>query len=534
VTRSPRTAGIGPRAGAVAAAATAGAALWAAHAPLAWAWSAWAVAPLLVVALRAAGGGHVADVTAPPPGPGGAFLLGTLAGIVAYGPMLSWIGVAAGGAAWVLLVLTQSVWLGAWATLVRRSLGSRWLPVHAALLWVGVEWARTRWPLGGFAWGRLAYAQVDVAWFVPLGRVLGASGVSFVVVLAGVAGLQSVLAVRVHRDAAPRSVLAQLLVPVLLVTLVTVGPPATAGTLDVLAVQGNGIRHWERTVPDLPLAITTAHHDLTVAAVAAGGRPDLTVWPESSLDRDPSRASGAPLWELAAATVAVAGPLVAGVAIDGPDPARDRIIGAVLLDADGERARYVKRRPVPFGEYVPARAILGGIPALDQIPRDAVPGGGPQAIALGPDLDVAIAFCFETLFPHVVRGNVLAGQQPAGLLLALTNNASFRDSAAPEQHLAQSRMRAIETGRWVVHAAISGVSAVVDPDGRVVARTGTFELTTLRTDVPLAVGLTPFLVVGDAVGLLGALSVVGAGVAAAGSLRSGRRSRGPGPRRPAA
>jgi len=512
----------------------AGAALSAAHAPLAWPWAAWVVAPLLLTALRIAGGGRVDDPSAVPPSLRMAFVLGVTGGLLGYGVMISWIAPAAGMPGWAILVATQALWLGLWAVLVAPRLTSTWLPLHAALLWVGIEWLRTRWPLGGFAWGRLAYSQVGIDWFVPLGRVLGASGISLVVVLAGVAALQSALVLRLRREDPPRPVLAQLVLPVLLVTLVTVGPPATVGTLDVLAVQGNAIRHWERSVPDLPLAITTAHHDLTVAAVDLDGAPDLTVWPESSLDRDPSRSAGAPLWELAAAAVRVAGPLVAGVSLDGPDPASERIIGAVLLDADGERDRYVKRRPVPFGEYVPARRVLGRIPALDQIPRDAVPGPGPATLTLRSGVEVAVAYCFETLFPSVVRGNVLAGDEPAGLILALTNNASFRDTAAPEQHLAQSRMRAIETGRWVVHAAISGVSAVVDQDGRVVERTGTFELTTIRHEVPLAVGSTPYLVAGDVVGGLGVLVAAASAPAAAGSLMVRRRRRGSGPRRPAA
>ncbi len=520
---------------ALSAAVAAGAALWAAHPPLGSSVSAWLVAPLLVTALRIAGGGHPLDPGAVPPSRRTALLLGTTAGSAGYGAMLVWISYEAGAAAWILLTLIQALWLGLWSVLLLPRLGSRFLPLHGAILWVGIEWLRTRWPLGGFAWGRLAYAQVDVGWLTPTGRVLGASGMTLVVVIVGLGLLQSLLSLRLDRESPSRPALLQLLVPVLAVTLVTVGPPATSGSLDVLAVQGNDIRHWERPVADAPLTITRNHHDLTLEAVARDGRPDVTVWAESSLDRDPSRANGAPLWELAGRAAGAAGTLVAGASLDGPDPATQRTIGAVVLGPDGETDRYVKRRPVPFGEYVPARAVLGRLPALDRVPRDAVPGPGPASVEVAPGVRAAIAYCFESLFPAIVRSNVLAGGQPAALLFTMTNDAAFRDGAQPEQHLAQSRLRAIETGRWTVHVAISGITAVVDQDGRVLERTEPFTLATIRRDVPLAVGLTPYLRLGDLVGTLGALSVAAAAAAAAlGSLSGRRRRRGPRPRRPAA
>ena len=512
-------------------AALAGAALWASHAPVGLSVAAWLVAPLVLTALRVAAGSDPLDPAGEGPSVGRALAVGTLAGVVGYGTMLHWIAYEGGAVAWILLAGIQALWVGLWSVLVARRLAARTLPVEAAVLWVGIEWLRTRWPLDGFAWGRLAYSQVDVEWFVPLGRVLGASGVSLVVVMVGVAALQVVLGLRTDRTSPPRAATGQLVGAVLVVALVTVGPPATTGTLDVLAVQGNDIRHWVEPVADAPLTITRNHRDLTLAAVRAGGPPDLAVWPESSIDRDPSRAAGARLWELAAEAVEAAGTLVAGVSLDGPDPATQRTIGAVVLGPEGERDRYVKRQPVPFGEYVPARSLLDWIPALDRIPRDAVRGDRAMSVEVAPGVRAAVAYCFETLFPAVVRTNVTAGPAPADLVLTLTNDASFRESGQPEQHLAQSRMRAIESGRWVVHVAISGVTAFVDPDGGVHGRTEPFTLATVRRDVPLVRGLTPYLVVGDVVGGGGAVAVA---VAALGSLTALRRPREPRPRRPAA
>jgi apolipoprotein N-acyltransferase len=483
--------------------------LYAAHPPRDLTLLAFAVVPLLVVALRVAGGGDARDRDATPPGIGHAVTLGALAGVIAYGPMISWLIAPAGVIGWALLVAIQATWLAVWAALVAPWLRSRWLPLVAGGLWVGMDALRGRVPLSGFGWGTLGYAQVGTEWFTPLGRLLGAHGITFAVVVLSVAGLESLLALwGGNQDPPPAAPLVQLVGAALMTTLVTVGAPPVSGSLDVLAVQGNDIRHWIEQPPAAPRVIATNLRDLTIGAVERDGPPDLAVWPESAIDRDPSHPAWADLGELARESAQAAGLLVTGVALDGPDPSRERIIGALLLDGSGEIDRYVKRRLVPFGEYVPARSWLSWFPPLDQIPRDAVPGEGPRSFVVADGVRVAVAICFETLYGDLVRTNVLADAQPAGLILAITNDASFRDSAEPAQHLAQSRMRAIETGRWVVHAALSGSSAFVDPDGRVHEATDLFTATTIRRDIPLAVGSTPFLLSGDVVGTSGALLVL--------------------------
>jgi len=173
---------------------------------------------------------------------------------------------------------------------------------------------------------------------------------------------------------------------------------------------------------------------------------------------------------------------------------------------------------------VPGRRWLEWIPALDQVPRDAVAGPGAQSFAVAPGVQAAVLICFETLFSDLARTNVLAGPVDAGLILSITNDASFRRSAEPAQHLAQSRMRAIETGRWVVHAALSGSSAFVDPSGGVSQATDLFARAAIREDVPIAVGRTPFLMIGDVVGMIGAAVLLGlAGIALMRRIGAARR-----------
>jgi apolipoprotein N-acyltransferase len=245
----------------------------------------------------------------------------------------------------------------------------------------------------------------------------------------------------------------------------------------------------------------------TERAVGTGSPPDLTIWPESSIDRDPTRADATMIADhVRQAATVTDGRLLAGVNLDGPRPGTF-LNSSVLFDADGlEVDRYVKRRLVPFGEYVPFRTYLDWFPPLQQVPRDGVAGPGPDLVTVG-EVRAAVAICFETMFPRVVRSNVLAESEPANLLVASTNDASFGRTAEPEQHLAQTRMRAIESGRWAVHAAISGRSAVVDPSGRVGDRTDLFVIDHIRAEIPLVTGLTPFMVTGDWIGVLGRAAV---------------------------
>lgn len=484
--------------------------LFAAHPPVGAAPLAYGVAPLLIAALRLAGGSDARDRDASGPQALPAFRLGLLAGSLGYGAMISWLIAPAGVLGWALLVLVQAAWLGLWSLLIVRWLRSPWLPVIGALSWVGMDMLRGLLPLSGFRWGALAESQIDGTWLLPLVRVLGASGATFIVVLVGIGLVEGLLGIwGGDRESPPRAPLVQAVGGALFATLITVGPPATAGSLDVVVAQGNDIRHWVEQVPNPPLHITSNLTRLTLDEIERGGPPDLIVWPESAIDRDPSRPNWAVLGELATRAVEDSGArLVAGVSLDGPDdPLKERIVGAWLLGPAGTAEvedLYIKRRPVPFGEYIPGRRFLAWIPGLEQVPRDAIAGDGPQAFEVAPGVFAAVAVCFETLFSDIVRTNIMAGAVDAGIVLAITNDASFQDSAEPVQHLAQSQIRAVETGRWVVHAALSGSSAFVDPQGEVHDATELFVATVLRREVPLAVASTPFLRVGDVLGVIGA------------------------------
>lgn len=455
--------------------------------------------------------------------------LGALAGLSTFAPLLSWLILPAGIVGWGLLVAVQAAWSALLAVLLRPALAWRTLPLVAAVVWTGIDAWRAIWPLNGFGWGAIAYAHADGSWMLPTARILGGRGITFLVVLIGTAAAVAIRmtagAVRQREtgdlerdlDRRTRLPLSFLVGGLLASVLLTVEPPATEGSLDVLAVQGNAVRHWElaEREPDPPLRITTALRDETLRAIAADGPADLTIWPESSVDRDPDTSRGAPLRALADEAAAASGLLLTGASLNGPDPATQRLITALLLE-DGftEVDRYVKRRLVPFGEFIPLRPLLEWFPPLEQIPRDAQPASDPQALEILPGVTAAVVICFETVFTEVVRSNVLAGDEPAQILLTLTNDASFGDSAEPAQHLAQSQLRAVETGRWVVHAALSGSSAFVTPDGELRQATELFSVDSIRAEVPLVSGATPYLRIGDVVGWVTRLLVLAMAVVA--------------------
>ena len=115
--------------------------------------------------------------------------------------------------------------------------------------------------------------------------------------------------------------------------------------------------------------------------------------------------------------------------------------------------------------------------------------------------------CFENIFPGLVRDQVLAG---ADLVVVSTNNSSFGDTPMSAQHLAFSTLRAVETGRWVVHAGISGISAFISPEGEVLQRTELFEPASPRMEVPLLDGTTMAMRLGSLVPGLAQMMAVAA------------------------
>ena len=235
-------------------------------------------------------------------------------------------------------------------------------------------------------------------------------------------------------------------------------------------------------------------------------RPDVVIWPENAVDIDPySDQSVADA--LTAAARAVDAPLVIGAIIDAPgDPSRIANVGIVWDPESGPGDRYIKRHPVPFGEYIPFRALVAPLVGrLDRVPRDMAPGQEAGVLQAG-QVRLGDVICFEVAYDEVVREAVTAGGR---VLVVQTNNATFAGLGQPEQQVAMSRLRAVEHGRAVLVAATSGISAVIGADGSVVAEIGEADVGYLVQTVPLRDTLT----VADRVGaapewILAALGVI--------------------------
>lgn len=520
-----------------------GLALYAAHPPLELGWLGLvAVAPLAALAR---------DVGRGPRPLRTGFGWGLLAGLAFFGPLVEWIRFIGEWVAWPLLATSQALAVGAFvaglawwgergeATDRRgRLVSGWWRPAMVTAWWVALELMRSHAPLGGFPWGVLGYTQADGGPVLQVARTLGVLGVS-----AWCAAIGACVEEAVHRARtalvggipAEGSGRAQMVfdaggvplgaVLVLLVTAVLVGgdpPEPTGQVVDVGAVQGfDGV---VSPAPGSNRALSTADGMLETTArmVAEGGVPDVTVWPESAIDADPDRVPELAQTLRAGLALLDGGPLLAGMVADGPRPGTSYNQLTRFSGDDLEReATYVKRRPVPFGEYVPYRRYLDWFPPLRRTPVDRLAGDEAVAMAAGPARFGAL-ICYDIAYRSMVRDAVAAG---ADVLLVVTNNSSYGVTAMSDQHIAFSRLRAVETGRHVLHAALTGVSAVIDPEGRVTQRTGHFQQAVVRAELPLVEDTTPAQALG---GLVGWLAVA---LAAAGALTRlmGQRGVGGGP-----
>ncbi len=433
--------------------------------------------------------------------------------------LLSWLRVV-GWDATVGLSVVEALFLallGGALALTSRLPG--W-PLWAAALWVTQEWARDRLPLGGFPWGRLAFANTATP-YTPLAALGGAPLVTFAVALSGTLLAWAALRLRgpgrTPRTAAlgglgaVAALLAGYLVPV---------PTAADDTVKVAIVQGN-VPNPGMDFLGRPMMVLNNHASATerlAADIQAGKqpRPDVVIWPENSSDLDPF---SDPLarQRIDEAVQAVGVPTLVGTLVDGPDAQHVQNEGIVWDPVTGPGASYTKQHPVPFGEYVPFRAqLMKVITRLQRVARDFYPGDHNGVMQLGP-AKIGDVICFEVAYDEIVRDTVDSG---ARVLVVQTNNATYARTGQPEQQLAMSRLRAVEHGRAVLIAATSGISAVIAPDGTVEQRTAELTPAELSATVPLRDGTT----VADRVGALPEWTLAVGGLLACGAaVLVGRR-----------
>ena len=434
--------------------------------------------------------------------PGLGFLVGTVFGTVFMLVLLPWLQVI-GGDAWVALSLLEGVFyglLGLGGVLVQRL---AWWPLWTAMLWVAVEALRSSVPFGGFPWGRLAFATADTP-AADLFAYVGSAGTTFAVALVGTALAWAVLEAR----RTPVRGLAAVVVPTMLAssggafTPWAPSPTEEPGrSVSVAAVQGNVPGEGMDAFSERRAVLNNhveATHELAEQVEAGGRSPDLVIWPESSTDIDPF-ADPTVYGDIQGAVDAVGVPVLVGAMVSGEEPEDVYNQGIVWEPGTGPVERYSKTHPVPFGEYIPLRDVLAPyISRLDMIPRDMVPGTEPGLLEMG-ETTIGDVICFEVAYDDLLRDVVGGG---ADLVVVQTNNATYMGTGQIEQQFAISRLRAIETNRYVVVAATNGVSGIIAPDGEVLQRAPVRSQHVLTETMPLFAATTPALRWGPVVELL--------------------------------
>lgn len=432
---------------------------------------------------------------------GRGFVLGLVFGIGFYGATLYWIA-RFGTMAWVALTLVSAVGVGLFgllAPVLRRAGRPVLTAIVWASLWTVIDWVRGMWPLGGFTWGSLGVSQVSNRITVRLAAVAGVWGVTFVVV--AVSGL--LLAALTGGGAARARLLAAGLAVVLLLApaLIPFGRP-DGPSLRVATVQVDVRRADSPNPADEDIGV--AELNIREHAALAADPPDLAVWGEGALD--PAAASDpATMAAVRQAIASVGAPTLVGAVTDDADGEHTDVL---LFDGSGTLVdRYDKTHLVPFGEYVPFRKELSWIKALEQVPVDRVPGERTHTVSVSGLPAFGTPICFENSFPDIPRDLVREG---AGFLVVTVNNASYGFTAASAQHEQMSQMRAVETGRWIVNAAVSGISALIDPSGRVTARIGLFDTAILSGTMRSSDERTWYVRLGDWVPWMALVCMVGA------------------------
>lgn len=436
--------------------------------------------------------------------------LGAVTGLVHFAGTLYWIpavmvdyGGLAPVAAWLVhglfvafLAIFPALFAAGTADLAAR-FGAGGL-LFAPALWVAAELGRMH-VFTGFPWALLGYSQVPFPVVAQAASIVGVLGVSALVVLVN-ATIAYVLVAAPGARRAPIAATAVVLVATVAFgawRLRDAGLLGAGEPLRVAALQGD-VRQDEKWNPLRSDAILETYLGQTRRAVAAGA--ELVVWPESAtpfpLDRD---ARGA-------LVRAVARETGAHLLVGTTEVVRDagtRYYNAAYLIEPREGATggvYRKQHLVPFGEYVPLRWMLFFVSPLIENVAEFSAGTEPRTLPVDGS-PVGTAICYEIIYPGLVRELVLGGSR---LLTTVTNDAWYGRTAAPYQHFQQATMRAIEQGRFLVRAANTGISGVIDPYGRVLARSGLFEPAVVVEDVRLLDRPTVYGRFGDAPSYAGA------------------------------
>ena len=425
------------------------------------------------------------------------FLSGFIFGCVAYGVIL--LGIQSIGLeAWIPLTFLMGLMYGVFSKLfsyLNVKSGNNFYVLLAAL--AVFDLIRAYFPFGGFPWGFpstvLLTGPIDSPLFfeVPLTfRNFGPTGSSLLL-----QSLPLVIALGVFSKRKPKNYLKDYSIFLLIIFTIFISnyvvndyqhTQLETSELNITIVQGNSpcpgaknrCSNERQKIYDSHLAQTQSLE----------GNFDLVVWPESStgFNNDPGVHSRV---QNDVSTEALR--LDSYFLIGGDRPVQKEYFEnyGIFINREGEIVdQYLKQHPVPFGEYIPFRKYLDWIPPLALVPRDMIRGDG-QKIFMVNDTKISTVISFEGSFQRYIRNSVLDG---AELVVILTNQASYGESGMSDQFILMSRANAISNERPIVHAAITGKSAFIDHNGKVISQTELFETTTLNEKLEVRQTETPY------------------------------------------
>ena len=425
------------------------------------------------------------------------FLSGFIFGCVAYGVIL--LGIQSIGLeAWIPLTFLMGLMYGVFSKLfsyLNTKSGNNFYVLLAAL--AVFDLIRAYFPFGGFPWGFpstvLLTGPIDSPLFfeVPLTfRNFGPTGSSLLL-----QSLPLVIALGVFSKSKPKNYLKDYSIFLLIIFTIFISnyvvndyqyTQLETSELNITIVQGNSpcpgaknrCSNERQKIYDSHLAQTQSLE----------GNFDLVVWPESStgFNNDPGVHSRV---QNDVSTEALR--LDSYFLIGGDRPVQKEYFEnyGIFINREGEIVdQYLKQHPVPFGEYIPFRKYLDWIPPLALVPRDMIRGDG-QKIFMVNDTKISTVISFEGSFQRYIRNSVLDG---AELVVILTNQASYGESGMSDQFILMSRANAISNERPIVHAAITGKSAFIDHNGKVISQTELFETTTLNEKLEVRQTETPY------------------------------------------
>ncbi|MFI3157206.1 MAG: apolipoprotein N-acyltransferase [Methylococcaceae bacterium] len=419
-----------------------------------------------------------------------AALRGYLFGLGAFGSGVSWVYISMhdfGGAGVLGAGLLSSLFAAFWALFpalagyfsVKMNGSGRviWVPV----IWILVEYLRGYWVLNGFPWLQVAYSQMDT----PLAgyiAVLGVYGAGFIV------ALTAAMVVEIFTGN-------KKLLPITLLIVLwgvggllknqtwthAIGPP-----ISVAMIQGN-IGQDQKWRPENKIATLLKYKRMTEAHWAS----NIVIWPETAVPAYLDQVKDAFLTPLANDAKLHNTDLIISVPVQEQAPTRN--FNAVIT-LGKEEGMYRKSHLLPFGEYLPLQPLSGFVLNMINIRLgNFTPGAVSQPLLKAGGYPFITLICYEDAFGDLS----IRGLPEAAFLVNVTNDGWFGNSIEPHQHLQMARMRAIETGRFLLRSTNTGATAIVSPKGEIIDQAPLFQETALTGAITPMGGMTPYAGWGD-------------------------------------